>query len=65
MPKCDGFNLCYDLRKIDKKVCIMLCSAYDDSKTRKKAFEVGMDGVLNKPVVKSDLELFLKCLNMK
>jgi DNA-binding NtrC family response regulator len=48
MPGRDGFELLKDIRKKDKRVCVIMLSAYGDSGTVVKAMKLGADNFAEK-----------------
>ena len=45
-------------------MAIIGCTAYDDSKTKKKCKDIGMDGLMLKPIEKNDLKILLKIMQL-
>lgn len=56
----DGYNLLKEIKEYDKKIVVMVQSAYAISEFRKKAFDMGADEFLTKPISKSQ---FFRGLN--
>ncbi len=50
MPIMDGHEASFKIRKIDKKVPIIVVSAYTTFEVRERAREVGTNDFINKPV---------------
>jgi len=60
MPKLNGFDMIEKIREIDKKISILVLSAYDESSFVKK-INLGIKDYLLKPI---DMEQFLSVLNV-
>ena len=56
----DGYNVLTEIKSYDKKIKVIVQSAYAMIEFRKKAFDLGADDFLSKPVSKSQL---LKSIN--
>lgn len=65
MPVMNGFEATTAIMNMIKEgtipnVPVIALTAYSDEKTKKKCYEVGMKGVLTKPIVASQLFAILK-----
>lgn len=55
MPGMTGDQLAHEIRKIRPGVPIIICTGFSERINKEKAEEIGVNGFLMKPVVKSDL----------
>jgi PAS domain S-box-containing protein len=51
----DGYNLLKEIKKYNKNIIVIIQSAYAISEFKQKAFDLGADDFLTKPVAKSQL----------
>lgn len=50
MPGMTGDTLTQEIRKVDSKLSILICTGFSQSMTSQRAVEIGADGLLMKPV---------------
>lgn len=62
MPKTDGYEFAFEIRKQDKKVPILFMTARDDIASKKKGFNIGIDDYMVKPVDMDELILRISAL---
>ena len=60
MPKISGDKLAVELRKIRPDIPILLCTGFSDTMTDEKMAALGVNGLIMKPVVISDLDRKLR-----
>jgi EAL domain-containing protein (putative c-di-GMP-specific phosphodiesterase class I)/DNA-binding response OmpR family regulator len=65
MPKSDGISLITQVRKQDKKVPVIIISAYDDNKMLHSSIDLGVHGFIMKPVNVSKLLSIIKVVREK
>ena len=59
MPELDGFDATRQIRQLNIKVPIIALTASNQSETKAKCLEAGMNDFLSKPLVEQDL---LNCI---
>lgn len=59
MPEMNGFDLFHELKTIDPSVPVIMLSGHADERIKKKAMEMGVRAILDKPV---DSELLLSTI---
>ena len=55
MPEMTGEQLARELISIDPGISVILCTGFSDEKDEKSAREIGVKGILKKPVTRGDL----------
>jgi CheY-like chemotaxis protein len=55
MPNMTGDKLIFELKQIDKKVPVILCTGFSEKISREKTETMGLDGFLMKPILKNEL----------
>ncbi|MCP3872633.1 MAG: response regulator [Desulfobacteraceae bacterium] len=55
MPEMTGDRLIQAIRKVDTKLPIIICTGFSDKLTPKRGVDIGANGLLLKPVVKSEM----------
>ncbi len=62
MPEIDGFEFVQTVRRVNKTIPILFVSAKDDLPSKQKAFELGIDDYMVKPIELGELLLRVKAL---
>lgn len=62
MPRKNGFQVCTEIREIDKNVPILMLSAKGDIVDKSVGFKAGADDYLTKPFAKEELILRIEAL---
>ena len=62
MPKMDGFELCRQIRKLDKSIPIVMLTSMNDVKDRIKGLDAGADDYIVKPFAPKELEARVRSL---
>lgn len=64
MPEKDGFKVCSEIRNLDIPgfLPVIMLTALGDKESKLKAYQVGADDFLNKPVSRTELNIRLKSL---
>lgn len=62
MPGMDGFELTQDLRDAGQNLPILMVSAKQEAKDRRKGFRVGTDDYMTKPVDEEEMVLRIRAL---
>jgi len=65
MPKSGGMSLIKKIRKVDKKLPVIIISAYDDNETLHSSIEMNVQGFILKPVNVSKLTLLIDEIQSK
>jgi len=65
MPKSDGMSLIKKIRNINKKVPVIIISAYDDNETLHSSIEMNVQGFILKPVNISKLTALISEIKSK
>ncbi len=55
MPKMDGEDLVINLKKINSKLPVILCTGFNPNMDEKRGREIGIDAFANKPFLKNEL----------
>ncbi|RJP74689.1 MAG: response regulator [Desulfobacteraceae bacterium] len=55
MPHMTGEKLAMEIKNIRKEIPVIVCTGFSEKMSPEKARELGIDGFLTKPIVKSDL----------
>ena len=61
MPNMTGDQLAYEIRKIKPKIPIIICTGFSERINKNKAEEIGVNGFLMKPIIKSDMARMVRC----
>jgi len=62
MPKMDGFELCRQIRKLDKSIPIVMLTSMNDVQDRIKGLDAGADDYIVKPFAPKELEARVRSL---
>lgn len=62
MPGMDGYQLTHDLRKAGYNLPILMVSARQEAKDKRKGFRVGTDDYMTKPVDEEEMVLRIRAL---
>lgn len=62
MPRMNGFQVCTEIRALDKRTPILMLSAKGDIVDKSVGFKAGADDYLTKPFVKEELMLRIEAL---
>ncbi|MCG8618094.1 MAG: PAS domain S-box protein [Desulfobacterales bacterium] len=62
MPHMTGDQLIHDVRRINPDLPVLLCTGYSEKIDLERARELGMDGYLEKPIVKTELARQIKTI---
>jgi len=60
MPNMTGDQLAYEIRKIRPGMPILICTGFSERINKEKAEEIGVNGFLMKPIVKSDMAKMIR-----
>lgn len=62
MPEIDGFEFADNVRRVNKTIPILFMSAKEDLNSKKRAFQIGIDDYMTKPIELEELLIRVKAL---
>lgn len=62
MPKLDGYNLCENIRRFNKKIPIIFLTAKDDKLSKQYSYSLGVDDYITKPFDIDELVLKINAI---
>lgn len=60
MPNMTGVQLAKKMKSIRADISLIICSGFSERINKEKAEEIGVDGFLMKPVIKSDMAQMIR-----
>ena len=60
MPQMPGNQLALTVKAIRPEIPVIICTGFSEKINEKKAFEMGIQGVLMKPIIKADLAVMIR-----